>query len=365
MSVVTLVTQFDVPLIGVALCIAPSSSLPVVPFGVRVPPEHARAPVIRDQRRTYYRRTAAVAVGCTTVALLLGGFGLMWLGWPILLVEVLADLACVRAARRPIIAVKDAERWFAGRRQVVTTDTSWRFSPPRFPVRWLLPATALIVATMIIGAVRYPDLPARLATGLGSRGGAPKPKTPFTVFAAVAAQLYVTIEQTAVLLIIYRSRPDIDAADAVASTRRYRGYLMTITRAILTMVTLLDLTLLLVALRSWQVYQLSGIGSALPLLPFVAGMIILLVTVNRAGRRRSRWAGGRHPTPAATTTRDDDRFWKSGLIYVNRDDPAIMVASRFGAGWTVNFGSLAGRLLFAGILAAPLGLVAIRAAVGV
>ncbi len=28
--------------------------------------------------------------------------------------------------------------------------------------------------------------------------------------------------------------------------------------------------------------------------------------------------------------RDDDRFWKGGLIYVNRDDPAIMVANWFG-----------------------------------
>jgi len=24
--------------------------------------------------------------------------------------------------------------------------------------------------------------------------------------------------------------------------------------------------------------------------------------------------------------RDDDRFWKGGLIYVNRDDPAIMAS---------------------------------------
>ena len=214
---------------------------------------------------------------------------------------------------------------------------------------------------MIIGAVRYPDLPARMAGGLGSPGGALRPKTPFTVLAVVAAQLYVTIEQTVVLLIIYRSRPDIDAADAVASTRRYRGFLMTISRAVLTLVTLLDLTLLLAALRNWQVYRLSGVGAALPLLPFAAGMIILIAVSNRAGRRRSQWAGGRHPTPATTTTRDDDRFWKSGLIYVNRDDPAIMVASRFGAGWTVNFGSLTGRLLFAGILAAPLGLIAIKA----
>ena len=35
---------------------------------------------------------------------------------------------------------------------------------------------------------------------------------------------------------------------------------------------------------------------------------------------------------------DDDRYWKLGLIYVNKDDPSILVEKRFGIGWTVNMG---------------------------
>lgn len=33
---------------------------------------------------------------------------------------------------------------------------------------------------------------------------------------------------------------------------------------------------------------------------------------------------------------DDDLHWIGGIIYINRDDPAIMVPKRFGVGWTVN-----------------------------
>ncbi len=62
------------------------------------------------------------------------------------------------------------------------------------------------------------------------------------------------------------------------------------------------------------------------------------------------------------TDRDDDRFWKAGLLYVNRDDPAVMVGSRFGAGWTFNVGNPTAWLIIAGIIAAPAGLAVIAAA---
>ena len=69
-------------------------------------------------------------------------------------------------------------------------------------------------------------------------------------------------------------------------------------------------------------------------------------------------------SPEAGTDRDDDRFWKAGLIYVNRDDPAIMVGNRFGVGWTFNFANRTAWLVLAGIVAAPAGLAAIMAAAG-
>jgi uncharacterized membrane protein len=37
---------------------------------------------------------------------------------------------------------------------------------------------------------------------------------------------------------------------------------------------------------------------------------------------------------------DDDRYWKLGLFYFNKDDPSIMVEKRFGIGWTINMGHI-------------------------
>jgi uncharacterized membrane protein len=367
MSAGALAAEFAVPFYGALFCVAPAVTKPTVQFGVRIPPERTGATVIGDQRRAYFMRTAVIGVCCTVMAVLLA---VHWSRWPPMLivpVEVAADIGCLLVARRKITAVKRAERWFAGLRQTVVADTSWRADPPRFPVRWLIPALAITAATVLIGVVRYPELPGRLTDGFGAWAapGHRVPKTVVTVFALVFAQLWVTALWTAIMLIIYRSRPDIDAADPASSVRRYRRLLARCTSAMLVLVTLIDLSLLLAALRNWQVYRLSGAGAALPMLPYAVGLLVLVTFVLRSGQGGFRLVadgmdGGRPPylaKRAGLADRDDDRFWKAGLIYINRDDPALMVGARVGVGWTFNLANPAAWLVISAIVGVPAGLV--------
>jgi uncharacterized membrane protein len=361
MSAAGLAAVLPVLIDGTLMCSAPVMNRPTVQFGVRVPRERAKAPVIRRERRAYYWRTAVIAVCCTAAVLAVQGHGSWWLSKIILLLELAAGFGCFWVARRKIAAVKNAEKWFAGLRQTVVADTSWRANPPRFPVRWLLPALAVIAATAIVGALRYPGLPAYIVTRPGHR----VPTAALTVLVP-AGQVYVTTLCSGLLLLVYRSRPDIEAADPAASTLRYRRFLAAMTRVLLTMAALIDTTLLLIALPDWGVYQLRGPGPALPALPAVVGLLLLVAVCLRAGQGGSRLNGNvRSLAPLNGTDRDDDRFWKAGLLYVNHDDPAIMVGSRFGAGWTLNLGNPAGWLVIAGILAMWAGLAVIGVATGI
>lgn len=361
MSAASLAADFPVPVVGALMCLAPAASRPTLQFGVRVPPERAGAPVIRRQRRAYYWRTAAIGVCATAAAVLVQSHGSGWLARVILLPELAADLGCLWLARRKIAAVKNADHWFAGLRQTVVTDTGWRTDPPRFPVRWLLPALAVIAATAAAGALRYPDLPAHIVTASGHR----VPKSALSAL-VLAGQLYVTAVCGGLMLIVHRSRPEIEAADPAASVLRYRRFLAAFTRVLLTLAALVDTSLLLVALRDWQVYRLSGAGRALPLLPPAVGVLLLAAVTLRTGQGGSRLNGNvRGLAPATGTDRDDDRYWKAGLLYVNRDDPAIVTGSRFGAGWTLNLGNPVAWLIIGGIVAALAGLAAIGAAAGI
>jgi len=58
------------------------------------------------------------------------------------------------------------------------------------------------------------------------------------------------------------------------------------------------------------------------------------------GQGGSRISSPQRSEPALATPvgdRTEDRFWKLGVFYFNRDDPSVMVEKRFGIGYTVNF----------------------------
>jgi uncharacterized membrane protein len=47
--------------------------------------------------------------------------------------------------------------------------------------------------------------------------------------------------------------------------------------------------------------------------------------------------------------RDDDQFWKFGMIYYNKNDPSIFVEKRFGVGFTINFANPIAIVLLVGL----------------
>jgi uncharacterized membrane protein len=134
----------------------------------------------------------------------------------------------------------------------------------------------------------------------------------------------------------------------------------------LTLVACVDLALLLSALRDWQLLPTSGAARLAPALPYAVGIAMLLAVVVRTGQGGHlltvQGAPSKAPAVPGTADRDDDRFWKGGILYVNRGDPAVVVPRRFGAGWTLNFANWAAWLLVATVAATPAGIAAILAA---
>jgi uncharacterized membrane protein len=334
-------------LVLVLALMLPSIAGRTVPFGVRVPAQHADDPAVARQTRIYRRRVllggiAAAAVGVVIFALT--GETLLLPLTVFLLVGVW--YGCFFLAHHEIQAAKAAGRWYEGLRQGMAADTRLRTDPPRFPWLWLTPALIITVATAVIGAILYRSMPATLAVHYGAEGVPDRwaAKSVGAAFSLVFVQIGVTALLGAIAAgIVLRSRSDIDPAHPVASARWHRSYVALGAKALLGLVAMIDLGLLASSLVMWTATVTSW-APLVVVLPILAGVVVAVVVLARNNREPDR---GEEDT--GLTHRDDDKYWRGGLFYVNRDDHALWVPRRFGIGWTVNLGNPRAAIFLAGI----------------
>jgi uncharacterized membrane protein len=336
-------------LVLVIAVVLPSINSPTVPFGVRVPAQRANDPVVVRQIRIYRWRVLVSGIVAAGV-----GVAIYWVtGERLLLplsVLVLVGLwnGCFFMANHEIRAAKAAGGWYEGLHQGIAVDTGLRTDPPRFPWLWLAPALIVTVVTFVIGVILYPSMPEMLVVHYGAKGVPNRlaAKSVGTAFALVFAQIGVTTLLTGIAVAIFRSsRADIDPARPVGSARWHRQYMSLSAQALLGLVTMIDVGLLGSSLLMWTgtVTSWAPLVMVVPILAAVVVAVVVLAKNNLAHDEGEENTGLTH--------RDDDKSWPGGLIYINRQDHALLVPRRYGLGWTLNFGNPRAAMLLAGVLA--------------
>ncbi len=345
-------------LLALVLAIAlvlPSITSPTVPFGVRVPPQHADDPTVVRQTRIYRWRVLLSGIATAGIGVVIYGVTGETLLLP-LSVLVLDGVwwCCFFLANHEIRAAKAAGGWYKNLHQGIAVDTGLRTDPPRFPWLWLAPALIITAATVVIGVISYPSMPGMLAVHYGANGAPNRlaAKSVGTAFSLVFVQIGVTALLVGIAAAIFRSRPDIDPAHPVGSARWYRQYMSLGAKALLGLVAMIDLGMLGSSLLMWTgtVTPWAPLVVVLPILAAVVVAVAILARNNRERNDAEEDTGLIH--------RDDDKHWRGGLFYINREDHALMVPRRFGLGWTLNFGNPRAAMLLAGV-AALIGLLII------
>lgn len=335
-------------LVLVLALVLPAITSPTVPFGVRVPAQHAADPTVTRQTRRY--RWRVLVIGIVAAGACVALYGLT--GEPLLLpLSVLVLLGvwygCFFLANHEIRAAKAAGGWYEGVRQSIAVDTELRTDPPRFPWLWLAPAVVVTLATVVIGVVMYPSMPATLVVHHGVRGTADRvaAKSVGTAFSMVFVQIGITALLAGMAAaIFFRSRADLDPAHPVSSAHWHRRYMTLGAKALLGLVALIDLGLLGASLLLWT-RTVTSWAPLVVVIPILAGVAVAIVVLARNNRERDE---GEADT--GLTHRDDDKYWRGGLFYVNREDHALLVPRRFGLGWTLNLGNPRVAMLFAAVV---------------
>ncbi|MGO4535635.1 DUF5808 domain-containing protein [Leifsonia sp. 2MCAF36] len=345
-----------------ALMIAlPAMMRPTVPLGVSVPSGHLDEPVIHSAIRRYRILVALIWLAGILVLAVSAASASPAIAVVIILVVVVGQFAAYVVSRRLIIAAKKQGDWFEGVpvRMAASVDPGGR---PRVPVGWFIAALLLLGAAYAVLIVLYPSLPSTVPTGNGA-GGRSEQYVAKSVWSVFGILFIGTIPVVGLFALSFLGRlvpiRALPGASAQTNARRAREM-----RA--TMSTLIGRVLFLIAVVfAWSALtrQLAGGASALIIAGPVIALVLLAASVAVFALRWRRLMandtrliaderGGRRPVD----TPDDDRYWRAGIFYVNRDDAALFVQRRFGVGWTINLGHPAGIAIGVVVLLLVIGL---------
>lgn len=220
------------------------------------------------------------------------------------------------------------------------------------PWVWEALPLGIIAATAAYLAAGYTAAPATIPTHFGANGqpNAYAAKTILSYFSLVWTQLGMEVFLTLFAVLTAHGKAQPDRADAVFRRRGLR-YLYAVK----------VLTLVLLGSTAAWVAHAEVVGQAQASWVLVGALVFTVVVIAlgliiavRTGQGGARLAG------ASPSDRMADRYWNLGVIYVNRDDPALIVERRYGFGWTLNFGNPLSWLLVVAIVALPLLTVILR-----
>ncbi|HEY4224424.1 MAG TPA: DUF1648 domain-containing protein [Pseudolysinimonas sp.] len=313
---------------------------PGLPLSVRVPQAHADDPVVHSAVRRFRWSLVIlwVITAALTVVLALTGQTPLATILPVLLYALLSLLALV-LSRRAILRAKRDGDWFEGIPVRVTAQiTSPAYDHP--PLVW--PALAAIVLAVAAAAdvALYPTLPDPIPVHFNFSGepDAWAAKSVWSVFGLLLVGAAVVVLLTALSAVAARynarTQSDDTADQAALRTRVQRSMLTSLLSQLSFVIAIgisgIELIQRLLPGATWTVAV-----CAIVLVVLVMAVVIAAVV---RGRRHMQPANVRDPRTPRPDAVDDDQHWRGGLLYVNRDDPALVVPRRFGLGWTFNLG---------------------------
>jgi len=215
--------------------------------------------------------------------------------------------------------------------------------PARLPGGWLLqlPPFALLAGTGIWLHTHWEQIPESFPIHWGLNG---QPNNWSTrTFTAVYGSLLMGVVLCAFMgfiayAVLRWSRPVQAAGPAGERERRFRKMIGSILVATQYLLALEFTWIGLMPLSNPQ----AGPPGIVPFLVIALGFVVVVaVLVMRYGQGGTRLAGATASAAggaAPVGDRTPDKYWKLGLFYVNRDDPAVFIEKRFGVGYTLNFG---------------------------
>ncbi len=330
--------------IGIILSIIPYVTEKSIIFGVRAPAEFRSTAPVRKAQKTYLIAVLLItALSEVLIFTIIYRYYLLLAVYPLFI--VLVAFFAYLPEHYAIAKRKRDERWVERASQTVTAQFVTA-ETAQFPWVYAVPGLLVLIALFVIGILYYPSIPSTFPTHFGSNG-VPNQYSAKSI-GSVFLVGFISIATTALMLIIAyaisRTSFRVDNSSRQSMERgeifRYR-----MTAMLLIIPVFINTTLLLSSLQIWGVFKLGNYLLPLVLAPVFAMLVLIVVVTYLTGQLGSNIRKPGHHAASDDTTgmkqesmKDDDLYWRGGVVYVNRKDPRWLVPKRFGMGYTLNFG---------------------------
>jgi len=269
----------------------------------------------------------------------------------LVLAQILAYMLIFLAFRKRVKRIKEEKGWDKEARDIKVVDTAFASKGKiacSFKWFWLYPL--VIGATVFVGLYFYDLAPDRIPIQINSIGNVARyvDKSVLSVLYPVIIQVFMSLLFMFVFYTFIKTPPMIDPENAEESSKqnmifRYRWSVFTVAGGLVMMLNFFGQELSIVGLITMGTAFYFTIGTVILI---VIAAVVLSITTGQSG---SRVRIGK-TKDGEKINRDDDKYWKAGMFYFNKEDPAMFVEKRFGIGMTVNFANRKAVLIFVGVM---------------
>ncbi len=341
-----------VPVTGVLMAVTPYLMPKRECFAVTIPDAASSDPDIKRFKRSF---ATIVAVVTLVLTALCGVSILIDPEHAFLVVLVISELVLCFGSygfmlhfRQKTIALKQARGWkaqSAKRVGFVAEEPAPRPISQKWDLLFLVP----IAITGLVCIVGYPLMPERIATNVNLSGQVSNwvEKTPLT--AAFPFLTVVFLDACFVFShwMILRSKKGVDAARPAVSAWAYGAFARVQSMLLVGLGTMLSFLGPIIALSFMGV--ITVLQAMLPILVMLVVVLVVVMAVTMIYGQNGARLLRRMEEPDSMPV-DDDRYWKLGIFYWNRNDASLFVPERFGVGWTMNLGRPAAWVIIVGFV---------------
>lgn len=324
----------------IAGCIAPYVSRRNKVFGVHVPIKYYNDKNLKRIRRNYlYNFLISSLIFFAIIYFKLKSMNIAMGG---IFIEIILMFIMYLRAHSEVVAWKSEKEWSKEERQEVVVDMDFRKKHVVVSQLWFLIPIIILILSIIIGLYMYPNIQQKIPIHFNSQGIADSyvNKSVFSVFLLNIIELFII----GIMFVSYKSiemaKQQVDSSDPEASIEKNLRFRRLWSIYIVISSVIISIIFMIVEFISWGIVK-EGINK-LSDFSIILGIIltiipIVLAVITGQGGERIRIKNVSKNTNSFD--RDDDKYWKLGIFYYNRDDSAIFVEKRFGVGLTVNWGN--------------------------